>query len=220
MRVVNEILEKNLQWANAIKENDPEFFLKLAAQQSREYVWVGCSDSHVPANELMGMLPGEAFMHRNIANLVIHTDLHALCVIQCAVGVLKEKNIMVVGYYGCDGIHPTMDGFHHALIDTWLRYIQGIQRQNKDRLDRIDDPSQRSDLLCELKVVEQMSNICTITAVQHGWKRGQDFFVHGWVYGLNDGIREDLGVCVASMDSVAIPRRLLRQLSDYVQEEQ
>lgn len=214
MRVLKEVFDKNLEWADAIKEEDPEFFLKLAGQQSPEYLWIGCSDSRVPANEIMGMLPGEVFVHRNIANLVIHTDLNALSVIQYAVDVLKVKHIMVVGHYGCGGINAAIDGCDHGLIDNWLRNIQDIHRQHKERIDGIEDAHQRSNLMCELNVVEQVANVCGTTTVQHAWKRGQSLAIHGWVYGLNDGIIKDLDVCVTGLDEIEKPRNVSRLPND------
>ena len=218
MRFLTDVFEKNLEWANSIKESDPDFFLKLSAQQLPEYLWIGCSDSRVPANEIMGMLPGEVFVHRNIANLVIHTDLNALSVIQYAVDVLKVKHIMVVGHYGCGGINAAMDGDDHGLIDNWLRNIQDIHRVHRDRVDAVTDPQQRANLMCELNVVEQVANICATTTVQHAWKRGQELAVHGWVYGLKDGIIKDLDVCVTGLDEMDAPRRAKKLPSDVDQD--
>lgn len=210
MTELNDVLEKNREWANSIKESDPEFFLKLSGQQSPDYLWIGCSDSRVPANEIMGMLPGEVFVHRNIANLVIHTDLNALSVIQFAVEVLKVKHILVVGHYGCGGINAALDGGDHGLIDNWLRNIQDIHRQHEKRVDAIQDPSARSNLMCELNVVEQVANLCATTTVRNAWKRGQPLSVHGWVYGLKDGILKDLGVTVTGLDEIDKPRSVAR----------
>ena len=200
---LKNVLDNNRQWANAIKESDPDFFLKLSAQQSPDYLWIGCSDSRVPANEIMGMLPGEVFVHRNIANMVIHTDLNALSVIQYAVDVLKVRHIMVVGHYGCGGINAAMDGCDHGLIDNWLRNIQDVHRLHQQRVDGIEDPVRRANLLCELNVVEQVANLCATTTVRHAWRRGQSLAVHGWVYGLEDGILQDLGVTVTGLDDAA-----------------
>ncbi|RTE67252.1 carbonate dehydratase [Amphritea opalescens] len=192
MKRLTQLLDSNRQWAEQINQDDPHFFETLAQQQAPEYLWIGCSDSRVPANEIVGMLPGELFVHRNVSNLVIHTDMNCLSVIQYAVQVLKVKHIMVVGHYGCGGVKAALESTPHGLIDNWLRQIRKVNQKHRDLLSAWDHSHQRLDRLCELNVIEQAFNVCETTIVQDAWAEGQDLTVHGWIYGLNDGLVNDL----------------------------
>jgi len=208
MRVLKHIFDKNKQWASQMKATDPDFFAKLSKQQKPQYLWIGCSDSRMPANEIMGMLPGEVFVHRNIANMVIHTDLNCLSIIQYAVDVLKVKHIIVCGHYDCGGINAAMDNKEHGLIDNWLRNIKDVHRYHRDRLDAVKDEKERKKLLCEINVIEQVANVCHTTIVQNVWKSGQELAVHGWIYSIENGILRDLNVCVTNLDEVAQTHRI------------
>jgi carbonic anhydrase len=208
MRVLKDLFDKNKKWAGKIKESNPDFFKKLSKQQNPEYLWIGCSDSRVPANEIVGMLPGEIFVHRNIANLVIHTDLNILSVIQYAVEVLKVKHIIVCGHYGCGGVKAAMDNREHGLIDNWLRNIKDVYRYHQDKIDALQDEKAKFDLICELNVIEQVSNICHTTIVQSAWKSGQELAVHGWIYRIKDGILKDLNVCITNLDNISQTHRI------------
>lgn len=208
MRILKDLFEKNKKWASKIKETDPDYFEKLSEQQTPEYLWIGCSDSRVPANEIVDILPGEMFVHRNIANLVIHTDINCLSVIQYAVEVLKVKHIIVCGHYGCGGIEAAMDNCEHGLIDNWLRNIKDVYRYHQDKMDSLSDEKERFDLLCELNVVEQVSNICHTTIVQNAWKSGQELAIHGWIYRIKDGILKDLDVCTTNLDAISDTHRI------------
>jgi len=198
VKVLPQLFENNRNWANQITQSDPTFFQKLSQQQSPEFLWIGCSDSRVPANEIVGLLPGELFVHRNVANLVIHTDMNCLSVVQYAVEVLKIKHIIVCGHYGCGGIKAAIDNRSHGLIDNWLRHIRDIYRKHLDELMRITDKNKQIDRLCELNIVEQVANIGNMTTVQDAWKKGQPLSIHGWIYGISNGILLDLGVCISS----------------------
>jgi carbonic anhydrase len=200
MRVLKNLFENNKKWAEKVRKSDPEFFLNLSRQQKPEYLWVGCSDSRVPANEIIGMLPGEVFVHRNIANLVIHTDLNCLSVIQYSVEVLKVKHIIVCGHYGCGGVQAAMDNRSHGLIDNWIRNIKDLYRFHQTQIDSLQSEKEKVDLLCELNVVEQVANICHTAIVQNAWSSGQELSVHGWIYSIEDGILKDLDVCTTSLD--------------------
>jgi carbonic anhydrase len=193
--MIEQIFANNKKWAAKIKQADPDFFAKLSRQQNPEYLWIGCSDSRVPANEIIGMMPGEIFVHRNIANLVIQTDLNCLSVIQFAVEVLKIKHIIVCGHYGCGGVKASMEDQEHGLIDNWLRNIQAIYREHQAKLDALPAGKERVNALCELNVVQQVANVCRSTIVQKAWRSGQELAVHGWIYGIEDGILKDLDVC-------------------------
>jgi carbonic anhydrase len=196
MDALNTLLENNRNWAERIEREQPGFFEQLSTQQNPEYLWIGCSDSRVPANEIVNLPPGEVFVHRNIANIVVHTDLNCLSVIQYAVEVLKVKHIIVCGHYGCGGIKAALDGQRHGLIDNWLRHIRDVYRFHAEQLDAITDPEQRNDQLCELNVIEQVANIGNTTMVQHAWNAGQELTIHGWIYRLEDGLIKDLNVSV------------------------
>jgi carbonic anhydrase len=202
MRVLKHLFEQNKKWAAEIKEQHPDFFLKLAKQQSPEYLWIGCSDSRVPANQIIGLLPGEIFVHRNIANLVVHTDLNCLSVIQYAVDVLKIKHIIVCGHYGCGGIKAAWENKEHGLIDNWLLNIKDIYRYHQKTIDALSNEAEKISLLCELNVAEQVANVCHTTIVQNAWKNGQELAVHGWIYSIEDGILRDLDVCVTNADEL------------------
>ncbi|MDI3324702.1 carbonate dehydratase [Pontibacterium granulatum] len=199
MNPLTPLLESNREWAEKISQDDPQFFEKLAQQQAPEYLWIGCSDSRVPANEIVGMLPGELFVHRNVANVVVHTDMNCLSVIQYAVQVLKVKHIMVVGHYGCGGVQASIDSTPHGMIDNWLRNIRSVYSKHRDLLSAwSDSEKEQLDRLCELNVIEQALNVCETTIVQEAWASGQELTVHGWVYGLNDGLVNDLEFNAAS----------------------
>lgn len=196
MSTIEHLFKNNKEWADKITAEDPHFFQSLSEQQTPEYLWIGCSDSRVPANQLLGMPPGEIFVHRNIANQVIHTDLNCLSVIQFAVDALKVKHIIVCGHYKCGGISAAFDNKSHGLIDNWLRHIQDVYRFNKSRLDKISDESERMDLMCDLNVIEQVANVCNTTILRNAWTKKQDVTVHGLVYNIHDGILKDLKVSV------------------------
>jgi carbonic anhydrase len=191
--MLEELFRNNREWADAVKARDPEFFQKLAQQQTPQFLWIGCADSRVPANEIMGLLPGEVFVHRNVANLVVHTDMNCLSVLQYAVDVLKVKHILVTGHYGCGGVKAALEDQEFGLIDNWLRHIKDIYRLYEPEFQGLD-AQQRFDQLCELNVVEQVANVCHTTIVQNAWKRGQDVSVHGFIFSIEDGILRDLGV--------------------------
>lgn len=197
-----QLFENNRQWAAAISAEDADFFKKLAAQQTPEYLWIGCSDSRVPANELLGLLPGELFVHRNIANVVVHTDLNCLSVLQFAVDVLKVKHVIVCGHYGCSGVHAALVGRRVGLADNWLRHVQDVHMKHGRYLGEALPDKQRLDRLCELNVMEQVANLCQTTIVQDAWERGQELTIHSLIYGIQDGLLRDLGV------SISVPEEL------------
>jgi len=198
MKTLKPLFDNNRDWAEKIAKEQPGFFEQLSKQQNPEYLWIGCSDSRVPANEIVALPPGEVFVHRNIANVVVHTDLNCLSVIQYAVEVLKVKHIIVCGHYGCGGVKAAMESDSHGLIDNWLRHIRDVYRFHADELDTINDPEARKDRLCELNVIEQVANVCNTTMVRRAWEAGQELMVHGWIYRLEDGLLRDLNVCVDS----------------------
>ena len=197
MKTLKHLFEKNLAWATALKQENPMFFSQLSMQQAPEYLWIGCSDSRVPANQIVDLPPGEVFVHRNIANVVVHTDLNCLSVIQFAVEVLKVKHIIVCGHYGCGGIEASMDNREHGLIDNWLRHIRDVSRFNAEKLKGLTD-KEKFDSLCELNVIEQVTNVCNTTIVKDAWKRGAELSVHGWIYSIENGILKDLDTCYSS----------------------
>ncbi|MEJ2537278.1 MAG: carbonate dehydratase [Calditrichia bacterium] len=198
MSVLKNLFDQNRKWAERVKATDPNFFRDLSRQQNPEYLWIGCSDSRVPANQIVDMPPGQIFVHRNIANLVVHTDLNCLSVIHFAVDVLKVKHIIVCGHYGCGGIQAAMDNKEHGLIDNWLRHIKDVYRFHHTKIDAIQNEIEKINLLCELNVVEQVTNVCQTTIVQRAWKAGQELAVHGWIYNIEDGILKDLNVRITS----------------------
>ena len=200
MKDLKHLLDQNRVWAENIKASDPEFFQTLAKQQSPRYLWIGCADSRVPATQLVGMVPGEMFVHRNVANVVVHTDFNCLSVMHFAVDVLKVEHIIVCGHHGCGGVKAAMDNLQLGLIDNWLRHVQDVLEEHKELLATIDDENQRLDRLCELNVIEQVLNVGRTTIVQNAWQRGQELAVHGWIYGLQDGLLRDLGVTIDATD--------------------
>jgi len=202
VKVLPQLFENNRKWANQITKSDPTFFQKLSQQQSPELLWIGCSDSRVPANQIVGLLPGELFVHRNVANLVIHTDMNCLSVVQYAVEVLKIKHIIVCGHYGCGGIKAAIDNRPHGLIDNWLRHIRDIYRKHLDELMCITDKDKQMDRLCELNIVAQVMNVGNMTTVQDAWEKGRPLSIHGWIYGISNGILLDLGVCISSAEEL------------------
>lgn len=202
MRFLKHLFQNNQAWAERISARDPEFFLKLSRQQSPEYLWIGCSDSRVPANQIVGLLPGEVFVHRNVANVVVHTDLNCLSVLQFAVDVLRVKHVMVVGHYGCGGVVSALHNERLGLIDNWLRHVQDVRLKHQPMLESLASQSQQADRLCELNVIEQAVNVCQTTVVQEAWARGQAVTIHGWIYSLADGRLRDLSTCIASQDEL------------------
>jgi carbonic anhydrase len=194
MQSLKPLFDSNQAWAERINKEQPGFFEQLSKQQSPEYLWIGCADSRVPANEITNLPPGDVFVHRNIANVVVHTDLNCLSVIHYAVEVLKVKHIIVCGHYGCGGVAAAIDGEDHGLIDNWLRHIGDVYRLHAEELNQIEEPVARKDRLCELNVIEQVSNVCNTTIVQKAWRNGQQLHVHGWIYHLEDGLLHDLNV--------------------------
>ncbi len=194
MKTLKHLLENNRNWSEKLKKTRPTFFSDLAKQHSPEYVWIGCSDSRVSASNIVGLLPGEVFVHRNIANLVIHTDMNCLSVLQFAVEVLHVKHIIVCGHYGCGGIKAALEDRRHGLIDNWLRHIQDTANLFEDELSQISDENKKQDRLCELNIIKQVLNVGETTIVQDAWKRGQELRVHGWIYDLSDGIIADLDI--------------------------
>jgi carbonic anhydrase len=208
--MLDELFRNNRAWAERIKAEEPDFFKKLADQQTPQFLWIGCADSRVPANEIMGLLPGEVFVHRNVANLVIHTDMNCLSVLQYAIEVLKVKHILVTGHYGCGGVQAALENREFGLIDNWLRHIKDVYRVYEPDFEGLD-AQQRFDLLCELNVAEQVSNVCHTTIVQNAWKRGESLSVHGFIYNIKDGLLKDLGVNVNGLDGLAPIYRMQRK---------
>lgn len=208
MSNLDKLFDQNREWAEGIKTTDPDFFEKLAAQQTPEYLWIGCADSRVPANQVVGLMPGEVFVHRNVANMVVHTDLNCLTVMQYAVDVLKVKHIMVVGHYGCGGVRAAYENADNGLVDNWLRNIKEVLNRHHEELETIADKDQRLDSLCELNVKAQVANVCHSSIVQNAWQRGQPLSVHGWVYSLKDGLLKDLDCSVASADGISSVYRI------------
>jgi carbonic anhydrase len=197
-----QLFENNRRWADRMKAEDPDFFGKLAQQQAPEYLWIGCSDSRVPANQIVDLLPGELFVHRNVANVVIHTDLNCLSVLQFAIEVLKVRHIMVTGHYGCGGVRAAMGNAELGLIDNWLRSIKDIYQQHRVALDAIADEAKRVDRLCELNVMQQVANVCHTTIVQSAWRHGAELSVHGFIYDIHDGLLRDLGLSITGADQI------------------
>lgn len=202
MPVLQHLFENNRNWAASMLAHDPQFFQKLAAQHAPQYLWIGCADSRVPANEIIGLMPGEVFVHRNVANVVVHTDLNCLSVIQYAVEVLGVKHIIVCGHYGCGGVNTAMQNREFGLIDNWLRHLKDIYQKHEAALNAFEDETARSNRFCELNVIEQVHHVCHTTIVQGAWRRGQALAVHGWVYGLSDGLLKDLNVTITSTEEL------------------
>lgn len=197
----NELLERNRAWATKIKAEEPDFFAQLARAQQPQYLWIGCADSRVPANEILGLIPGEIFVHRNVANVVVHTDLNCLSVLQFAVDLLKVKHVLVVGHYGCAGVGAALLNRRLGLVDNWLRHIQDIRLKHAVYLETQPEET-RAERLVELNVIEQVTNVCQTTIVQDAWERGQDLTIHGWTYALQDGLMRELGMSISNAADV------------------
>ena len=206
MKTLDHLLNNNRAWAEKIKANDPEFFEALSKQQNPQYLWIGCSDSRVPANQIIDVTPGDMFVHRNVANVVVHTDLNCLSVVQYAVEVLQVKHLIVCGHYGCGGVRAALENSSLGLIDNWLRHVQDVRQKHDALLAQVSE-GERLNKLCELNVIEQVSNLCQTTIVQSAWQRGQELFVHGWIYGLSDGLIRDLDVSIDSQLRLAAKQK-------------
>jgi carbonic anhydrase len=201
MTELSELLRNNREWADGVRREDPLFFERLSQQQAPKFLWIGCSDSRVPANQIMGLAPGEVFVHRNIANVMVHTDLNCMSVIQFAVDVLKVEHILIVGHYGCGGVLAALNGTRVGLADNWIRHVGDVAQKHAALLEQFE-PAQRSERLCELNAIEQAENVCLTTVVGDAWARGQSLTVHGWVYSLHDGRVRELGMDVDSPESL------------------
>lgn len=199
MRLLRDLFDRNREWAERIQEEQPDFFAQLATQQAPQYLWIGCSDSRVPANQIVDLVPGELFVHRNVANQVIHTDLNCLSVMQYAVEVLSVGHVIVCGHYGCGGVRAAMGTRSFGLIDNWLQHLKDIYRKHGEQLDGVQDFEGRFKRFCEINVVEQVLNVCNTTVVRGAWERGQELAVHGWIYGVEDGRLRDLGLTVTAV---------------------
>ncbi len=197
------LFDNNRSWAQRTEAANPGFFSRLLQQQTPQYLWIGCSDSRVPANEIVGLLPGELFVHRNVANLVVHSDLNCLSVMEFAVELLKVSHIIVVGHYGCSGVRAAINDTHVGIADNWLRHVQDVASQHQDWLASLPDADRQQAALCELNVLEQARNVCRATVVRRAWARGQGVIVHGWIYGLHDGMLQDIRMSVAGNADIA-----------------
>jgi carbonic anhydrase len=214
MRTLEDLFKNNQEWSEGIRRQDPEFFAKLSRQQSPTYLWIGCADSRVPANQIVGLLPGDIFVHRNLANMVVHTDLNCLSVMQFAVDILKVKHIIVVGHYGCSGVQAAMRRSRVGLADNWLRHVQDVHEKHQHALSACDSEGAAADRLCELNVIEQVANVCQTTIARDAWERGQPLSVHGWIYGIADGLARDLGTTVADFrEAVPVYQAALAELA-------
>jgi carbonic anhydrase len=202
MRSLSRLFDSNKAWSEDIRRRDPAFFEKLSQQQSPEYLWIGCADSRVPANEIVGLLPGELFVHRNVANVVVHTDLNCLSVIQFAVDVLKVRHVIVCGHYGCSGVRAALGRDRLGLVENWLRHVQDVRNKHADVISVLAESAEQADRLCELNVIEQVVNVCETSILRDAWERGQDVSVHGWIYGIQDGLLRDLGMTVSAPSEV------------------
>lgn len=205
---LDDLLNNNKQWAASEIEKNPDFFKNLALKQEPEVLWIGCADSRVPTNLIAGLAPGEVFVHRNIANVVAHSDLNCLSVLEYAVSVLKVKHVIVCGHYGCGGVQAAMQNIRVGLIDNWLRHIKDVREKHEQHLATCDSEEERFTKLCELNVIEQANNVCSTTIVQNAWEAGQDLTVHAWIYGLKDGLLNDLHQCIKKPDEVSQVYRL------------
>ncbi len=203
MRTLERLFTNNRNWAADILKADPAFFGKLTHQQTPEFLWIGCSDSRVPANEIVGLLPGDLFVHRNVANLVVHSDMNCLSVIQYAVDILKVKHIIVCGHYGCGGIRAAFEKRPHGLIDNWLGHVRDLSQRRQGELSQLGDNQQRLDRLCELNIIEQVRNVGNTTFVQSAWDRAEPVAIHGWIYSISNGLLKDLGYSVANNQELA-----------------
>ncbi len=202
MRTLSHLFASNQAWSQRLREQDPEFFRKLSRQQAPSYLWIGCSDSRVPANQIVGLLPGELFVHRNVANVVVHTDLNCLSVIQFAVDILRVQHVIVCGHYGCGGVRAVLRQERLGLVDNWLRHVQDVRQKHENHLRALPEPAQCQDRLCELNVIEQVQNVCQTSILREAWQRGQSVAVHGWVYGLQDGLLRDMETTVTRPEEV------------------
>jgi carbonic anhydrase len=198
MRILSHLFENNRAWAAEMTRSEPDFFTKLSRQQSPQHLWIGCSDSRVPANQIVGLLPGEMFVHRNVANVVVHADLNCLSTIQFAVDVLKVRDIIVCGHYGCGGVLAALRDDRMGLVDNWLRHVQDVREKHRAEIDGLATEREQHDRLCELNVIEQVLNVSRTTVVREAWARGQTLAVHGWIYSLQDGLLRDLGRCITA----------------------
>ena len=201
VRTLSQLFDNNRAWARAVSSRDPRFFETLSTQQSPRYLWIGCADSRVPANEIVGLRPGELFVHRNVANLVVHTDLNCLSVLQYACDLLKVEHVIVCGHYGCGGVQMAEENRSIGLADNWIRNVQDVRERHRSMLDACP-AAERADRLCELNVIEQVRNVCHTTVVRDAWRRGQQISVHGWIYALRDGLLRDLGLTVTSSNEI------------------
>ena len=214
MRTLSHLFENNRVWAGEIRQQDPDFFLELSRQQLPSYLWIGCSDSRVPANQIVGLLPGELFVHRNLANLVVHTDLNCLSVMHFAVEILKVRHIIVCGHYGCNGVQAALRHDRLGLSDNWLRHVEDVRHKHEKRLASVAGDTGAFDRLCELNVIEQVANVCQTTIARDAWERGQELAVHGWIYGLQDGLLRDLNVTATDPhETVAVYHSALSALA-------
>ncbi len=202
MHPLQALFDNNRAWSQRMRRSDPDFFAGLSSQQSPRYLWIGCADSRVPANQIVGLLPGELFVHRNVANVVVHSDLNCLSVMQFAVDVLRVEHIIVCGHYGCSGVSAALENRRVGLADNWLRHVQDVHHKHQTRVAAVTDAARRVDHLCELNVIEQVANVCQTTIVGDAWDRGQPLSVHGWVYGLDDGLVRDLLTTVTGRDQL------------------
>jgi len=203
MRVLSELFANNRAWAAEITEREPDFFARLSGQQAPKYLWIGCADSRVPANQIVGLLPGEMFVHRNVANVVVHSDLNCLSAVQYAVDVLRVSHIIVCGHYGCGGVLSALRDQKLGLIDNWLRHVQDVRLKHQAQLAALSGEAPRHDRLCALNVIEQVVNVSQTTVVREAWERGQSLTVHGWIYKLSDGLLRDSGMCVTAETDIA-----------------
>jgi carbonic anhydrase len=210
-RELKHLLTNNKTWADKMRANDPEYFTGLTAQQSPKYLWIGCSDSRVPANTIIGLAPGEVFVHRNVGNVVVHTDFNCLSVIQYAVQVLQVEHIIVCGHYGCGGVRAALETREFGLIDNWLRHVKDVYMENEPELAAIADTGKRLDRLCELNVEAQVAHVCQTTIVQGAWRAGQELAVHGWIYSIEDGLIRDLGLCISAAEQLDKVFRMKKQ---------
>ncbi len=207
MKKLDKLMDGNKSWADELRREQPEFFASLSKHQNPEYLWIGCSDSRMPPTQLVGLPPGEMFVHRNVANVVVHTDLNCLSVMQYAIDALRVKHVIVCGHYGCGGVKAAMNDSKPGLIDNWLRHVQDVAEKHEPLLSKIESKHERFDKLCELNVIEQTINVCQTTVVQSAWERGAEFAVHGLIYRLEDGLLRDLGLCIANEEELLTARR-------------
>jgi len=208
MKDLKHLFDQNIKWSNKMKADDEHFFDKLVGQQTPEYLWIGCSDSRVPANEIVGLLPGELFVHRNVANLVVQTDFNCLSVLQYAIEILKVKHVIVCGHYGCGGVKAALDTKPYGLIDNWLHGIKNVYKRNQRELEKLKTDQEKLDKMCELNVIQQVQNICYTSIVQDAWQRAQPLTIHGWIYDIKDGELKSLGVSVDRSDQISPIYRL------------